>query len=262
MRKPAETIRATTGRPLLGFTMLELLVVLAIILFVTASVVGGYSNMQKAQRLNTSVDRVINALNLARSTAISRNAVCHVRIINTDTTEQAISVQSYTNTSTALQVRLESDATNTGPNAWSPTSGDTLTKVAELERYAVEAETRTPPDTVLAENYRKGKLLYYNPVTTQPYNNYRVEYLKLQPQVWFGVQSAALSPPLLFFYPDGSASVNTTFFVTENEQWRDSSANSTRGDAFTKGQANLRMVRVFQGGMIKQLNQRRGDKMP
>ena len=64
-----------------GFTMTELIVVVAIVAILSAGMIGGYANMEKSQRLSTTMDRVVSSLYLARSHAIGSNLVTDFTIV-------------------------------------------------------------------------------------------------------------------------------------------------------------------------------------
>ncbi|MCY3019173.1 MAG: hypothetical protein NTW87_09125 [Planctomycetota bacterium] len=247
-----------------GFTLAEVLMVALIILILTASVVGGYNSMQKNQRLSNATEKAQSMVHLARSLAIANNAIYHVRIENWRVVgdpdkddpyaDQFIGVYCFPTLSDATKVTLED----------SP-----------------EVKTRVP-------GYWNIGATIKDPAV---FNHYCVERVRLDLGTYLGIQqdpgATAKSKAVLAFYPDGSASSHMTIFVTDNatqarirdglairttlNDFRDpkdqsgvsmgtqtfpdyySELNRNRISAFNSGNAHIRMIRVLQGGLIKQL---------
>jgi type II secretory pathway pseudopilin PulG len=267
---PTSKMRA--GR---GFSLVEILIVAGIILILTASILGGYANFQQHHRLKTSVDRVLSTFHLARSLAISNNAVYHIRIEDYEVVtvppsiddpvvakllpENFVCVYSYTRSSDAIRVQEE-------PH---PLSDDWWNSNFSL----------TDPKT--------GEELKNQYKPTQPYNNRRIERNKLEMHTFVGVQNPVKEVEkgaLLSFYPDGTASESIVFFVTTEDaklydddgksyEARDNKAlpladrqkvadcrrNAVNGLKRPDGggygdNQKIRVIQVLKGGMIKLLN--------
>ena len=65
--------RKPTGRPLAGFTLIEALVVVLLVVVTATVVLPGMRNLADSNRLRTEVRRLHSAIHLARSEAILRN---------------------------------------------------------------------------------------------------------------------------------------------------------------------------------------------
>ena len=62
-----------------GFSLLELIVVISVIVVVIAMVVPAFNNLARGSHLTTAAASVLDELNLARQTALARNRVVEVR---------------------------------------------------------------------------------------------------------------------------------------------------------------------------------------
>jgi len=239
--------------------MLEMVTVMAIVVILVASLVGGFAAMQKNQRLASSTQKVLSTLYLARSLAIGSNAIYHVRIENWHT------------------------ATGSSPDPYSeqyiriyyfPKIQDAL--AVTREDVLVWDNTQSPV------NYRVGS------VQMDP-----LVYLGIQNTP----NATAPSTDVLSFNPDGTANTpvgaGMYFFVTDVTDYRDmkdpllgtmlpngatyyAQLNNKRHDDFNSGgqpkldavgkpvldsnnkpirtpQPSLRMIRVLPGGSIKLL---------
>ena len=62
-----------------GFTMIELLVVVGIIVIMAALAMGGLSNVVRSSKLTNAAQRVADTINIARQTAAARNLPVEVR---------------------------------------------------------------------------------------------------------------------------------------------------------------------------------------
>ena len=263
---PAFKMRARSS----GFTVIEIIIVAGIILILTASILGGYANFQQHHRLSASVDRVLSTFHLARSLAISNNAIYHIRIEDyevVDATtnpvtaklipENFVSIYSYARSADAIRVQEE-------PH---PLSDDWWNSHFALTDKAGEP-FKNPYDT------------------TKPYNNRRVERNKLEMGTYVGVQNPVKEVEkgaVLSFYPDGTASESIVFFVTAEDaklyddegkvyEARDNKAltllerqtiadlrrNAVNGVKRTDGgsygdDGKIRIIQVLKGGMIKLL---------
>lgn len=258
-----------------GYTLLEIVVVVAIMAILGVVLLGGYGRMQKNQRLANSAEKVLATIHMARSLAISNNAIYHLRIEDYEvvngmanpvvaklTPAQCISVYCYPSNTAALRVIKEPHPTS--EDWWSP--HPTLT-------------VKTPAGYGPALNV----------LTNQPFDNYRLQRVKLEPNTYLGVQDPVREVNegvVLSFFPDGTASENVVFYVTDDEgvltDWNASGQtyppyddkskplaerqrvaelrrycfNETKdpltGSAYGD-QSRFRMFRVLRGGLIKQL---------
>jgi len=257
--------------------MLEMVIAMIIIAILALSLMGGYVNMQRTQRLSNAAEKVLSTLHLARSMAISNNAVYHVRLEDYEVIsatsnpitarllkEPHLSVYCFPSTSDAVSVITE--PAPTGKNWWS-------------EHGALDFSDPADPTRVK-------RLSYLNKYTNQPLNNYRIERVGLEQHAGMGVQDpvrdfSAGNGPLLYFNPDGTASQNMTFFVADDEaklyddtgkaysviddkskalaerqmvaelRKRSYNQEKTTGNRLYGDQNQLRMIRVYRGGMIK-----------
>jgi prepilin-type N-terminal cleavage/methylation domain-containing protein len=257
IRNPKSAIRNCSRR---GITLIEMIVVLAIILILASLTVGAYNRMQASQRVAGATDRVMTLLQQARNLAISQNAIYHIRIENPWNPailpsgapgDQYLTIQRFPKTSVAQKVAATTDVEPTAAHAWSP----------------------WPPvkDPTTGEFVINTAIEALDPLTSNPYNNYRVNVCRLDRPVCVGLQAAklAITAPttVLSFYPDGSASTNVTIYVTDDLTFAENqpapadypTVNDGRWDAFNqktgtvaaKQWARINMIDVYQGGLIK-----------
>lgn len=116
-----------------GFSLLEVMVVAVVVMIFSAMLLGGITYMMNNQRLSTSTDKVLSTLNLAKSLAITHNAIYQVRIQNyteingaPDFT-QAISVHCFPRANAALSVQKINRVTGQPLGTTWPISGAPLT---------------------------------------------------------------------------------------------------------------------------------------
>jgi prepilin-type N-terminal cleavage/methylation domain-containing protein len=277
MQSPQSISRRT---PTQGFTLLEVLVAATIMVIISIMLIGGTSAMMANQKFTSSTDRVISTLHLARNLAITHNAIYHVRIQNFDIVngkdnyQQAIGIYCFPRANDALSTqnvnRLTGEPDNVDP--------------------AVNPEMGWSPYNTLTPDIRPPQ-----PAPPFLYRNYRVAYVPLEKDTFVGIQAAptALAPDtsILYFMPDGSASVSQTLFVANDILLRDNPRESTwvwkdRNDirravhngslaGYTpppaptdeplatsskdkiRPQTSLNVIQVYQGGMIRFLKQER-----
>jgi len=167
--------------------------VMVIVLIICLGLIGAYSSMQKGQRLNNSTEKLLSTLHLARSLAISNNAIYHVRIDNwapndglIPTTDaslpgafpelwfagQWIKVYSFPSSHDALTVATEDDVTEW--NSFKDWNAETL----------ANASGGNPP-------------------------NVNVASVRMESGTYLGIQNPSgagvPSKTVLSFYPDGTA---------------------------------------------------------
>lgn len=280
-----DTARPVSWREHRGYTILEMAVVMVIIAILAASLFGGYVNMQKNQRLSNSAEKVMAGLHLARSLAITNNAIYHIRIQDYEVVSatsnpvlakhQSIAVYCYPKASDALEVVTE-------PHPTQPST---------TGRYHWWSQYRTLKNPV-GQPYTNP----YLPGANVPLDNYCVDSVKLEPKTYFGAQNPVrdvYQGVVLSFSPDGTASENVTFFVTDDEckltddasqtfagfddkskdvaarqhvadiRWRAFRAESAAGNKSYGETARLRMIRVLRGGIVKLLDPKNAeDRLP
>ncbi|HYG76334.1 MAG TPA: type II secretion system protein [Planctomycetota bacterium] len=237
-----------------GFSVPELIVVVAIMVILSASLISGYVNMQKNQRMKSATERFVTILHTARSLAITNNAVYHVYIDNWQpgvTTgqrfdDQSISIQCYPEVSRALRINDELDMGITTDRTLVqaedfPSSLSTSPQVAQAMIAALDTQlaSAVSPQREALLLRRKG---YTNERDTMPYNddgdpptdraftNWRVDHVRFTNWIYVGVQNdlnklksdpAVVNPPVLSFLPDGTASTTLQFYVTDDENLAD-----------------------------------------
>ena len=272
-----------------GFTMLELVVVVSILVILSASMISGFASMERTQRLNNATDKVISMFYKARSLAISNNAIYHVRLqdgdwtnVNTATGRPVddsyyLMLYKYTSTSEALSVHTAADM-GPGRNA-----AFSLGMPPEEHYQQLMNQAALNPDPTEADILRaKADQVCKNPNRLDAdgfqtfYNNYRVDQIKLDIGTAMGIQApiGSSQPPsddVIFFYPDGTASKSVTIFVTDlinnspprsaTNDFRDDrltadlyvDRNNARAAAHAAQSPNIHMIQVLRGGMIKML---------
>jgi type II secretory pathway pseudopilin PulG len=112
--------------------MLEILVVAGLMLFLFGVAANSLTGLNRARRLRNSTERVAAVISLARSRAISENAIYHVRVENRGPADQWISVYRFPRTSDALKATTE-------PVAWNPHAVQ-----GDYSNYLVERQKLEP----------------------------------------------------------------------------------------------------------------------
>ena len=76
--QPAPTTSPVTGRHKCGFSLIELMVTLAVAAVLMAVAAPSFTNITVSNKLTTTANEVVGAINLARTEAIKRNASTQV----------------------------------------------------------------------------------------------------------------------------------------------------------------------------------------
>ena len=230
-----------------AITLIEMLVIIAIILLLFGLLIGGLADMHRAQRLKNSVSRVVGMLGAARNKAISDNSIYHVRLENRGPNDQWIGIYRFTEVSEALEATTEGDVQAFNPPGWYnqnlPGPGPYTNALLDKQKLDLGIYFETQYDPVKLWNSSRGRPfsqavvhpsladLYYT--VSAPYPALAAEE-NLLPKTATYTSAGVLLPPathkLLFFYPDGTASINALLFISDEE--------------------HLRWVRVWRGGMI------------
>lgn len=149
---PPGTAGNTRRRTAGGFTLLELLVVTAILMLLTAMVVTNLEGLKRSRRLLEAVDLVTATLGYAREQAVGGNKIIHVRLENRGPNDQWISVYYFPRAADALNAVTEENVwddelivgrpsepdDNEGRTGWNP--GKQLRRPAdEAGKYDVYA---------------------------------------------------------------------------------------------------------------------------
>lgn len=206
-----------------GYTLLELLVVMAIMLILIGMVASGLAEMTRSRRVKNSTANVLNVLHMARSRAISDNAITHVRVENRGPNDQWIAVYRFPKAADAIRATTHA-AVLSDLGGWNElsTQGNETNYRMESQKLAQNCwfETEYRP-SFLWNSYRDRP-------ANLPMKTYVTDPLpKTLPEDLSGPYDHAL----LFFYPDGTASGNRLFYI--------------RDDTY------LMWVRVYRGGEIK-----------
>lgn len=284
-----DMVRATSSHRRVGrgFTLIELIVVISIMLLLLASLIGGYSTMQKAQRLRNSTEKVLSTLHLARSLAIANNAIYHVRVENYHEpiaespdpfSDQCISVYCYTKASDAIAV---SDDTSNDQKA-----RDVAAKYQTAWAAYPGATGDAPVWNTSARNIGSKVAAPAPPEMVQYCANYCVSRVSMDPATYLGVQGpdesapATPAPKIVQFFPDGTIQFPScganwgmyVLFVTDHavlpgatrtaqndfRETKDATveANLERriGHEGKGGSVHIRMIRLLKGGSIKLLD--------
>lgn len=226
-----------------GFTLVEMIVVMAIMILLFIFLVGGLADLAASRKLFNAVEQVANSSALARSKAISDNAIYHVRVQNKAADEQWIGVYRFKKASNALKAADETavqamDAGDTWDNPG-------LVEAFDLKKLdsGTEFETQYDPSKLFLPGMDRVKTagavhadlteLYYDSSGATPYPA-RADKLNLLPKQMPASMTAGPFPSthqLLFFYPDGTASGNFLFVLRDKQ--------------------HIGYVRVWPGGLIR-----------
>lgn len=261
-----------------GITVTELLFVAGLTMVLSMLIFTGANAMMRSSRVSNSTAKLVSTLNLARNLAITHNAVYHVRLQNyskyavetapgtwayMESQDQALGIYCYPKVDDALKVT--SVVRKPTPTTPEPIGQPRL----------VGAQVLGPS----ASDWAWGG---YKIIGTS--KNYRVDYVKMEPQVYIGLQypdsttAVPTDDSLLYFLPDGTASNSLTFFITNDAVLRDnplatdadwldvnrarilihnakdlSTAVPTALQAKLYSKPTITMVQVYRGGMIRTL---------
>ena len=170
--------------------MLEMIVVVCIMLILFGIVASSLTGFSRARKVRNSIERVATVLNVARSKAISDNAIYHVRVENRGPDNQWVSIYRFPKASDALKAVTES----TVQNKISPPSMEVVEEVdtsnTVIRAYPKPSGWTGPTTTYTGTNG-------WNPGGAQArpdsknkgmgfwYSNYLVASEKLEPGVYF-----------------------------------------------------------------------------
>lgn len=227
-----------------GFTLVEMIVVMAIMILLFIFLVGGLADLAASRKLYNAVEQVANSSALARSKAISDNAIYHVRAMNKAADEQWIGVYRFKKASNALKAdhEIEAQKLDVG-DTWENTS---LVEAFDLKKLdsGTFFETQYDPSKLFLPGMDRVKTvdavhadpteLYYDPSIVPPIGP-SADDLNLLPKEMPGDMKSSASFPskhrLLYFYPDGTASGNFLFVLRDKQ--------------------HIGYVRVWPGGLIR-----------
>ena len=254
-----------------GMSLMELLVVLAIMLILTAGIITGYSNMRRAQNLTRANEKLLSTLILTRNLAISNNSVAYLEIVGTDLvgqtdptiagqdgSKQILKIHLFPNPADALTVTGEPAPNTTTPNTLSSTPPN-LVVLATNAWNPTKNKNWVEPGSI---PYVSGVAV---PGYGMTYTNYTPEQLYIEPGTQIGVHPAVLgidgtgtAPILIGFNSDGTLvnAAQTKLYVTDDIKhlYGPGAETSLETIINTKHEANphLKVIDVFGGGMIKQ----------
>jgi len=231
--------------------MVAVVCIMLILFGIVASSLTGFA---RARKVRNSVERVATVLHVARSKAISDNAIYHIRVENRGPDNQWISIYRFPKASDALRAATETDVqaikgTDGVTTDWNPRSTQ-----GNYSNYRVEAQGLEPGvyfettyypllcnppvgvkgvwDRSKGRPTAQGTLhsdpgtLYYDPHNTKlPYP--AIGDQNLVPKV----STATPTALVLSFMPDGTASGPALLFIRD--------------------ETNLGWVQVWKGGLIR-----------
>lgn len=241
---------------------MELLVVLTVMLILTSAIVSGYTNMQRAQRINRSTEALLSTLNLARNLAISNNAVAYVEIVGNDPAnpvnngaKQMLKIHIFPNPADALTVNGEPAANTSVTNPVSTTPAN----LVQLAPNAWNPTAKNPWIEPLSIPYTDGTSTQI-PGYGQAYNNYVAESLTVEPNTVLGVYPliatidpvTGTAPVLIGFNSDGTCCTPAAkLYVTDDPKRLYNTDATTFGKAAQGHDPHLKVIDVFAGGLIK-----------
>jgi type II secretory pathway pseudopilin PulG len=259
-----------------GTTLIELIVVVAIITLLAAAIMGGFSRFLKTNKTNSGLATISSTLHYARALAIANNRVYHVRFESMDTDPNS---PSFNKPIQKHVTQIHVTDPDTGVSQW-------LQDPSPKQYISIYCFPNVADALSITEDSTTTPILWnplgHNVGTPPKYNNVLVGRYALPDETFFGIQYLGPAPPqadrrkLLYFQNNGSASSSMTFFVTTNPQFADDQAlddtsyaqlQSDRREFYNQGTlkyatpkvnsvnatADIKMIQVYTGGMIKEL---------
>lgn len=206
-----------------GYTILELLIVMGIIMILVGMVASGLSSMTRSRRVRNSTSSVLNVIHMARSRAISDNAITHVRVENDGPNDQRISIYRFPKAADAIRATTNTEVANLGPDAAHMGWNELSDPDNGYCNYRMEGQ-KLEPNCWFVTNYDKASM----------WDSSRNRILSSAPStgnVPKIVGSNDSDGRMLYFKPDGTASDNLLFYIRDD--------------------TNLMWVRVYKGGEVK-----------
>ena len=239
-------------------SMIELLVVVAIMAILTTSLIAGYARFTSQNKVNAALQQIESALRLARNLAIANNHVYHVRLESTD-----------------LNSTIPNpDATDV---AHPFVSNPNYKKPLDQQYIAINCFKDLSKSFSVNEQFQTGVI--WNKSNNKALDNASIIFEALPYKTYSGIQyldtSVAPFDLVLSFHPDGSASQAMTYFVTDDPKHaddlslsesapadyialQDDRINLNKAGDFAKNSTTMvrgtvKMLQVYIGGMIKVL---------
>ena len=262
VRRPDCNRSSATTPSARGVTLMELLVVLAVMLILTSAIVSGYTNMRRAQRINKSTESLISTLNLARNLAISNNAVAYVEVVGINPAnpvnngaKQMLKIHLFPNSADALTVAGEPAANTTIPNPISNTPANLVV----LAPNAWNPTAKFPWTEPLSIPYQDASPSTPIPGYGQSYNNYVAESMLVEPGTLIGIYPmiapadpvTGTSPVLIGFNADGTCCTPAAKLYVTDDAPRFYNKDTTVLTGMQGHDPHLKSIAVYGGGMIK-----------
>lgn len=115
-----------------AFTLIEMLVVIAIIATLTSLLIPAFGNVGKSASLTAAGNQIVSVLHLARANAMSRNAMTAVVLINTETSPNDPSRGTSHRAVVVMELAPKADGTPLASSDWRQ-----ISRVEELRPGAV-----------------------------------------------------------------------------------------------------------------------------
>ena len=262
--QPATLCRRRLEACTTGFTLLEMLTVLTIVLILTAAIVSGYTNAERGQRLGKNSDRVLTALNQAKNLAISNNAVTYLEIIDDGPVvagapppRQLLKVHVFPNVADALKVTGEpANTSRTNPYSNTPPKLE-LVAPTDWAWNPTKFPNFVDPASVA---YQDSNPKLQIPGTGVSYNNWLADSQVVDRGTYVfsddPIMTKSATGILIGFNPDGTLCTSATKVLITDTQSNFMSYSQVQMDAPTGPIANknphLKVIDVYGGGLIKQ----------